>query len=495
MAVFNKAQVAQKITNKAGGIAYDYDSANKLADYLLTEMFRPKYYGNSVIQDMPLLVKQNSPEFLAKALWFSRNVGGLRSVSAFLMALLATDLRFKGKECAKELFYSALRRPDDALEAWAAIKSLTGKHYLPKAFRKAVKKAFEQKWDAYQLRKYLKANSEFSLSDLVKMARPNPSLHKSGDREIFRKVIEGTLPAIQTAQTVNASTSKDGAERLTAYKAMLREDKLGFLALLRNIAKLYGQGDKELDSLILETLQDHARADKALIMPSDVALAYWSGVNKDEQLKEALESLFVHRAIKTPLINAGDYPVVLIDGSGSMWKQPEFDAVITAMQLIAAIPETRVAIFATKWEDISPLRRDKSVFDWAERYFNISTDTNNRYARCKKDVGYATYVESALKALYSESVTHIFILSDMQLYGQREISNPLGHYAQKRGFKKAVLWDLNSNARGKPFDIKSGKVVSLSGYSGKLVEFLPEMLETGDNLADIIIKKSPEFNC
>jgi len=468
------------VRSKVGNIAYSQKAKDDLTDYIMTEMFRPKYYGNDALQDIPKLFTQiNDKDFLYKALVFGRNVGGLREVSALLAALLAIDKRFKSDPIKKEVFLKAIKRPDDMLKTWGAIKHLTGTHYIPKAYSKACAKALER-MDYYQLKKYASNSKEFKLKDLVKMVHPDPRKSKTGDLDVFKKVIEDRLPKIQTAQTINASGKEN---RIEKYKEVIKQGKLGTLALLRNLAKLYKK-DRELSILIQEQLKDIDRANKAMVMPIDMFKAYLACKQEGvltKKLRGILLDLFVKRSKEVNIVEPTDRPVVLIDGSGSMYGYPMENAVVTAMQLVSAIPQTRVVIFADTWAEITPYTYE-DVFEWFERNFK-----NGGWGlQPKVDVGYATYIEEALNVIYDKETTHIFILSDMQLYGRNSIDKPLQKYTNMKDFKKVVLWDMNPYTRGKPFNPNSDKVISLAGYSDKLVEFLPILMKTGKNLSSII---------
>ena len=239
MSKFNKtAKETQKVnrtpnsTNMAGGAAYSRDSIKQdIATTILSSMLKGDSFYESEkdrLHRIELMISDEKlSEFTAKAMVYARTVGNLRSISHFLAAILAENV--KGSTFLRPALGKTFIRPDDLTETLSLWNSRNDSN-IPNVLRRAFKDSLET-FDNYQLKKYSGEKRSVKLRDVVKIARPVPT-----ERANFKALIEGTLPNIATAQTVNAGST--GAERASNYKAMLKERKLGYMAALKNIRNI-----------------------------------------------------------------------------------------------------------------------------------------------------------------------------------------------------------------------------------------------------------------
>ncbi|MFO7863430.1 MAG: TROVE domain-containing protein, partial [Salinivirgaceae bacterium] len=100
-----------------------------------------------------------------------------------------------------------------------------GRQPLSAQVKKGLAAAF-QKFNAYQLAKYNR-DGEVKLRDVLFLCHANPT---SQEQElVWKKLIDGTLESPDTWE-VNLSS---GADKKETWERLLREEKLGALALLR----------------------------------------------------------------------------------------------------------------------------------------------------------------------------------------------------------------------------------------------------------------------
>jgi len=225
MAKFNKTtrgvNSTPDTTNAAGFAAFSRDDFKMdVASVVLNTMLNgDSFYETEAerIKRIESLVADNTEngEFLAKAMVYTRNEGNLRSVS-HLMGTLLTE-KVKGTNFLKPALAKTMIRPDDATEMIALWNMRNPGKMVPNSLRKAVKLSLENRWDAYQLKKYF-GNGSVKVSNLINIAHPTPK--DEAQRTMFKQALEGKLPAIETAQTVNAGAT--GGDRAVAYAKMLK---------------------------------------------------------------------------------------------------------------------------------------------------------------------------------------------------------------------------------------------------------------------------------
>jgi hypothetical protein len=103
--------------------------------------------------------------------------------------------------------------------------------------KKGLAKAF-QKFDAYQIAKYNR-DGQVKLRDVMFLVCPKPKDEEQG--AIWKKLADGTLGPPDTWE-VSLSTGKEKKE---TWERLLKENKLGALALLRNLRNMQQTGVSE----------------------------------------------------------------------------------------------------------------------------------------------------------------------------------------------------------------------------------------------------------
>ena len=355
----------------------------------------------------------------------------------------------------------------------------------------------------------------------------NIVLNKDGMIDIFRMVIEDTLPNISTAQTINAS--KTGKERVDAYMDDIRSGKAGYMSIVKNIRTLLENGVSVEDLKVwANMITDPKRVAASMMLPFRFVDA-WNAVkdagvvkqgqvdgalkaqlekalgvthqevkveNMAEKLaivKKALERAFGLSAGNTNIAGDGEKVAILLDESGSMGgcygygnedkSQPFYIGKTLAAAMKVGMNEDDCLFYT--WADTCTKREVKgqSPFEFI-----------NKLNTC----GGGTDVSAPLKELIrtKTKVEKIIILTDMQMYsgyGNHGIGDQVKNYINQ--YKKEVnpsvkvlFWNLqgygnSTGGSGAPIDFeKTPEIFECSGYSDKMLEVIPKLWNDNDFL-------------
>lgn len=158
--------------------------------------------------------------------------------------LVRLDLKTHEKIVLKELLTDCITRADDISEFLLMYFTdndfNTKKQPIAVFIKKSLQNAF-LKFDEYSLAKYSGYKNKMSLKDVMLLVRPKPKNEEQS--RLFKKLIERQLQTPDTWE-VELSKSKD---KKVSWKRLLDEDKLGGLAMLRNIRNIKEAGVDALD--------------------------------------------------------------------------------------------------------------------------------------------------------------------------------------------------------------------------------------------------------
>lgn len=478
MSKFNKTvKETQKVnrtpnsTNMAGGAAYSRDSIKQdIATTILSSMLKGDSFYESEkdrLQRIELMVSDEKlSEFTAKAMVYARTVGNLRSISHFLATILAEKV--KGSTFLRPALGKTFIRPDDLTETLSLWNSRNDSN-IPNVLRRAFKDSLET-FDNYQLKKYSGEKRSVKLRDVVKIARPVPT-----ERANFKALIEGTLPNIATAQTVNAGST--GSERASNYKAMLKERKLGYMAALKNIRNILNAGaDAETIDMLCSLFENEKACLNSKCLPFRFTDAYREikDINFDrfliKKLISSVETGFKISARNTGLVEGDERIAILLDESGSMSGKP-FEVGKTLMAAMLTGLNTNNAI-GYCWSDYS---REVSVsgspFEFIDR---------------TRTQGGGTNLAGSFKGLMDSrtKVDVIVIFTDMQqnyFSGgySGNIDTMVAEYRKISPNVKILFWNLEGYGGGTPLKLNKD-ILEVSGYSDKILEVAAKMLKYSD---------------
>ena len=468
--IFSKAKSAPDTINRAGGEAYLASAEYRLASLLLTSFVTNQFYrdANGALVELTELIGKVDPGFTARAAILARKEYGMRTITHAAAALLSKQL--SGHPDAKAFYNQIVVRPDDMLEIRAALK-LMGERKLTNGMKKGFAAAFDR-FDGYQIAKYRADNKDIKLVDMVNLVHPVPTQRNAA---ALQALVDGTLTNTETweaklsAAGTEATSAADKADRkAAAWAGLLRENKLGYFALLRNLRNILAQAP-ELVPLACKQLQDEHRLHRSKVLPFRLLTAYkqFTGADRNERLVlDALEQAADLACANMPKLKN---TLVVIDNSGSM-------GCAVAGSKHALCNETG-ALFGFALAKRSGA--DLMEFGTSARmiaYRNSQTALNfaMNFAKNNK-VGHGT----DFKSIFGEAkrkYDRIVIFSDMQGW--------IGHYGPSASFKAykrrtgaaPFIYSVDLAGYGS-LQFPESKVATMAGFSEKMFETMA-MVET-----------------
>lgn len=358
MSSVNKARaVAAKTEVTHGGTSVrPYTNEQQLTRAVLSCMLWEKQFyeeGVDIATRIASLVPLCQPHFVAQLAIEARKKWGIRHAPLLLITEMLKHPLHKAyvSTCLEA---GVIHRADDMSEL-LALYWASGKKPLAKQLKKGLANAFV-KFNAYALAKYKGFDKVVSLRDVLFMVHPKPK-----DKEqalAFKGLADKTIASPDTWEVALSS----GADKKETFTRLIRENKLGGLALLRNLRNMASAG---VDNAIITLALDNMSC--TLIEPFRFIAANKYAV---PALEPAIERAFLRagQSYKDSVKRAGldgKSVAVLVDHSGSMIgvnvsAKSELDRLDAASALAAVIREafdnTRVFSFENKVTEVRPRR-------------------------------------------------------------------------------------------------------------------------------------------
>jgi len=217
-----------------GAVAQRLDPRRELRRTVLTcLLWEGTFYekGNSIAKRIAELVALNKPEHVAALAREARDQMQLRHVPLFLVRELA---RRKGVgRLVAETLEHVIQRADE-LGEFVALYWKARREPLSAGVKRGLAAAFT-KFDAYQLAKYNR-ESTVKLRDVLLLCHAKPK--DAEQAALWKKLVENTLESPDTWE-VALSAGKDKRE---TWERLLRDNKLGGMAILRNLRLMLAAG-------------------------------------------------------------------------------------------------------------------------------------------------------------------------------------------------------------------------------------------------------------
>jgi TROVE domain len=217
-----------------GAVAQKIDAKRELRRSVLTcLLWEDTFYekGNDVAKRIAELVAKNKPEDVAALAREAREKMQLRHAPLFLIRELA---RRKGTgTLTADALESVIQRADE-LGEFVQLYWKDKKQPLSAGAKRGLARAFP-KFDAYQLAKYNR-DSLVKLRDVLFLCHAKPK--DAEQAAVWKKLVENTLEP-PDAWEVALSAGKDKREN---FERLLREGKLGGMAVLRNLRLMLAAG-------------------------------------------------------------------------------------------------------------------------------------------------------------------------------------------------------------------------------------------------------------
>lgn len=467
MSKFNKVANSPKslTINEAGGMAYLQSPELALVSILLTSFVSDQFYkkADTQLNDLKALISKCDPLFVAKAAIYARTKFGMRSISHVAASELAKHIG--GKPWGKNFYKAVINRPDDITEILSY--HINGKQKLSNAMRKGLAAAFDQ-FNAYTLAKYRGDNNSMKLLDAVNLLHPVPT---EKNAEALKALMKGELKSFDTWETELSKagqTAETEDEKLDlkgdAWTKLIKEKKIGYFALLKNLRNIIEQAPGVLDEAIA-MLVDPERIKKSLVLPFRYTNAY-DEVAKltNTGVRKVLRAL--SDAVDLSLVNVPKFAgntLVVLDKSGSM------DQVISGK---TTTPAKIGALFAAVLVKASDA--DLICFSDDANYVNVNTnDSTITIANSIKFASGGTNFHAIFKTA-NKKYDRIIILSDMQGW--------IGHHTPKEEFNryKAVtkadpfVYSFDLQGYG-TMQFPEQKTFCIAGFSGSIFNVMEKL--------------------
>ena len=304
--------------------------------------------GVSIAERIKALVPLCDPETVAAMAIKAREEGKLRHAPLLLMRELA---RHPAKPKIADALARVIQRADEPAEFLALYWS-EGKQPLSRQVKLGLSKAL-LKFDAYQLAKYNRPDA-IKLRDVLFMVHAKPA--NAEQAENWKKLVEGKLPSPDTWEVALSA----GADKKETFTRLLREKKLGYMALLRNLRNMTESGVEE--SLIAEALLEGAVRSKAL------PFRFVSAARAVPALEPVLDKAM--QQVTKSLERLPGKTLVLVDVSGSMdyplsrksdLRRMEAAAAL-AVLIVGVAEKARVFTFSNELVEVPP-RKGMALID------------------------------------------------------------------------------------------------------------------------------------
>lgn len=411
-----------------GGKAAHIDAVSQLERSVMSCMlWENEFYedGQSIGKRIAALVSKIDPAEVARIAVQAKKDMRLRHVPLLLVReLMRTS---EGRKQAQFVFPQVILRADDVTEFLAMYWKDKKDAPLAKQVKKHLGEAF-RKFDEYQLAKYNGGQKEIKLRDALRILRPKPKTEE--ESALWKKLVKDELA---TPDTWEVEISKSG-DKLTSWTRLVKEGKLGGMAMLRNIRNMREAG---VDAKLIHSGIDGILAGRL------VPINFIAAANTNPQFEPIIEKKFFECFAGKEKIK-GD-TIVLVDVSGSMVgakisKRSEMDRLDVACSLAMIARETfedvRIFTFANGIQE-HPARRGFALKD-----------------AIQKVRGGGTELGRALRNMPKHA--RLIVITDEQSHDEV-------------GDHKGYLINVASNQHGVGY---GGNWIHIDGWSDKVIDYI-----------------------
>lgn len=305
--------------------------------------------GEAVADRIKRLVPLCKPHEVAELAIEAREKQRLRHVPLLLVRELARDSK---RFSVKEVLSRVIQRADELAEFLAMYWNGSGRKPIAKQVKKGLSRAF-LKFDEYQLAKYNRDNA-IKLRDVLFMVHAKPVNEEQA--ALWKRLVDGELIEPDTWEVQLSA----GADKKATFERLISENKLGYMALLRNLRNMQQAGVDT--AIVFKALQDGAAKSKALpfrYIAAARAVPAW-----EAQIDSAMQ-IAMGGLDRLPGRTA-----VLVDVSGSMGDRLSAKSDLTRLDAAAALAvllrgvcaEARVFTFNAAVREV-PARQGMALVD------------------------------------------------------------------------------------------------------------------------------------
>ena len=405
-------------------------------------LFEKEFYvdGIEISQRVRTLAESIKPEIVAALAIEARTQMHLRHVPLLLLEVLSRTAAGRKDALVANTIGEVISRADELAE-FPAIYTGGGDRRTAKPghghqFSAQVMRGLDRalrRFDAYQLAKYDRAG-KVKLRDVFRIVRPKPV--DDAQAAFFKAAKDGTLPSPDTwevALSAGAETKKEVFERL------LTEDKLGYLALLRNLRNMAEAGvDRDLvnDKIVL-------RKGASRVLP----FRYVAAARVVPQFEPAIDQALLAAIGELPAFKGRT--AILVDVSDSMNAKLSAKSEMTRMDAAASL----AAIFPG--DDIRLFTFSNSVVEVPARRGMAGVDVIKQSQSHQ-----GTYLGRAVAHMNGLTIDRLVVITDEQSHDY--VPQPQGG--------PAYMINVASNKNG----VGYGRWTHIDGFSENVIRFMRE---------------------
>lgn len=458
----------QKTENLAGGQAYAESPELEIVSILLNSFVTDQFYrsANDTLDRLRTILPSVDAEFAAKLGVYARRVFGMRSISHALAAELAP--RLSKQSFARSFYAKIVRRPDDMTEILSYYRNVLNQKSLSSAMKAGFAQAFNQ-FDGYQIAKYRGEGKQWSLVDVVNLVRPKATAKNA---DALKALVANTLrqsgtwedKLVSIGQTAETEEEKIEGKK-QAWESLLKEGRLGYLALVRNLRNIISDAPNATEIACAELINTEKIA-KSLIMPFQLITAYKELDGSDALSRNVRSAL--EKAIDLSCRNVPDLPntLVVVDNSGSM-TSPVAKSKIQMSEAGAAFGM------------ILAKRCNADVMEFGTRARYIPYDLNEPVLKFASEFSKNNQVDHgtnfhAIFETAQKAYNRIIIFSDMQGW--------IGYNSPDTAFKQykarytcdPFIYSFDLAGHGS-LQFPENKVFALAGFSGEIFSIMEKL--------------------
>jgi 60 kDa SS-A/Ro ribonucleoprotein len=323
--------------------------------------------GQSIADRIIANAMRVAPQVLAALAIEAREVFHLRHVPLLLLEVLSRT--GKGDRLVADTVARVVQRADEPGELVALHHRLGAKRMLPAQMRKGLARAIA-KFDEYELAKYDR-DGAVKLRDVLRLVRPTPK--DEAQSAPWKRVKERTLAMPDTWEVALSG----GADKRATFERLLRERKLGYLALLRNLRNMVQAG---VDDGLMRQAILARKGGAQRVLPFRYVAAARTAPQFEPFLDEALRAAIA----EMPALRGKT--IVLVDVSGSMTSRMSRKSDLTRMDAAAALGaivpgDLRLFTFSSDLVEVPPRRGMAGVDAIVRSQYHGSTNLGSAVGR------------------------------------------------------------------------------------------------------------------
>jgi len=492
---------ANKTRNYEGSVAYRITPELELYTAVVTASLSRNFYkgADDRLKRIRKLIQKVDPVFVARLAVYTRTAMHLRSIPLVLTVELSKI--HNGDDLVAKTAAAVIQRADEITELLAYYAMANDRqgtktlNRLSKQLQRGIGKAFNR-FDEYQFAKYNRKTA-VALKDALFLT--HPKAESVAQQVLFDKIAEDRLEVPYTWEVELSAIGQQSFEtdvlKKAAFQAKWEElvasNKLGYMALLRNLRNLL---DYEVDALTIEKvgarLADPAAVKKSKQMPFRYLAAYREieSYTSGEAafLRESLEKAAAASASNIDGFTVQTRVLIAADVSGSMYQaiSPRskircYDiGLLMSMLLRSRSKNVITGIFGNTWKQVALPQ-------------TAMLNSTMVLTKIAGQVGYSTNAHAVIDALIQERkvMDKVFVFSDMQVYdahaGGKSLEASWIRYKKEVAPKaKLYLCDLVGYGTT-PLRVTRQDVYLIAGWSDKVFEVLNAIENGGSALKSI----------